>query len=1622
MESRKKVAVYQDSVERKLHYKAYKAGKFWFTAGITLLSGGILFVSGPPVSADTTSAAESSVVQTINSSAAASGSTATDTPQFQSASSSLNETDDQATQSSSSNIPSSAANTASQSDFLKQQNESANSSSASSSNNDDSLSSASSTSVSNTSSQSNTNSSSVTSAASSQSASTASVSQNSTTQTDSAKKAVPTKVSVKATSQNMARTALADETIDSWMPDKSLQQQTLTQLKQRGLLGANATANDITKQLVVKINLFTIGGMTQLKSPTGQNVAVEVQNPALAVSDLSGLQYFTGLQKLVIWFNNITSIGDEIGSLTNLVELKIQRNDQLTSISNAIGNLKDLHNLRIEQNAKLTSLPATINQLTKLGTDGDGSDAYGKTVILQPGASGSGTRDGLYLDGNGLTSLPYIGNLTGLRYLNLNSNRLTDLSTAGIGNLTNLWALYVGSLYDVSSVPNENFTGDGGRQVGSSGIEGDISKGTVDLIPGDYSNVHLNYSYDPAKPYATTAYTASDLEHYNHLSTIPLDWGNLTNLQILELNGNDLTDLPDNLSNLTQLKWLVLGNNKFTKIPTVIQKLPTTTHVNFSNWIEDWPSLGAYRNFNAIPQADFIAANKAGWWQPGPASQMTSLDTTGDVASNQVFTNTYYVPVSNASDPNQAYPLFNQVIQYSIVNGELSFSIVNDYALLQTLYAQYQSGGTMVGFGNKENSPYTTYVYVGNYPAGYAALGLDPTGKQLIATVLAPNYTTPDKDVGTSYLLIYVVGGKLNYSGGSTNGYGSTSYAMFYDQYGFSALNAFTVKFVKNAAAITGQPVTIHQSDTWTPNMSFKAATDTNGDQTINYDGIADQTTFTITEFDTDGSIIKTYTDAAAFNAAKVVGGLYWISFTNSGRVSTPVQITVVADQSIANIYYQTDDGQLLDFSSSEVTIGQNYQVTAPKTITKNGVIYDLVSSDPAMDAENTVTIIPVSDVSQNKIIFYYQAEVGQLTVVYVDTDGNQIKPSTVTNNTMGQPYEITPETVLTTTNGIYDFKTVSANSAPLTGKYTGDELTITLIYKLQRSTANVYYQTTDGKLLAFTNPGTLKVGSKYQVTAPKTITKDGITYQLIAADPGMDANQTVSITIAKEVSQNKIVFTYQIETGEILVHYVDGDGNSLQASTSLTGNMGGPYQVTIPETLIVNNKVYAYRNTTSNSAPITGTFTGDTRNVTLVYQLEQAATTIVNKTTDGTILSSQTIPDLDVGSVYTATGAKQITKDGIIYNLVSSSPAMDENNQVSIVIDKDDTQNNITFIYEIAHGSITVNYVDETGHTLQPNKSITGDMGESYAVSPADLTHLGYVYVELGQNSAPENGILTNQNQTVIFVYRFSATVPTPEKAGTLTIRYVDEAGRTISPELTREGFVGNGYNVSPADLSNQGYHYVGLAEGSAPSNGSLTAQSQTVTFVYHLNSEETIPENSLLTVKFVDKNGKEIHSSFVKAGYQGNGYEITPLTIEGYHYIGLASGSAPLSGSLDASVVTVILVYAKTDDQTPGKPTLPNKPDVPDKPNKPIGEKPVIQVPDIKEPIENVEPSKSTLNATVSAAPQALQDVNKTEKKTNQLPQTDEHKSLIAQLLGITGLMTLLGWLGIRRKKSNH
>jgi len=59
----------------------------------------------------------------------------------------------------------------------------------------------------------------------------------------------------------------------------------------------------------------------------------------------------------------------------------------------------------------------------------------------------------------------------------------------------------------------------------------------------------------------------------NQLTTLPESIGNLSSLQTLVLNGNQLTTLPESITRLTSLQSLDLSINKFTTLPESISKL-----------------------------------------------------------------------------------------------------------------------------------------------------------------------------------------------------------------------------------------------------------------------------------------------------------------------------------------------------------------------------------------------------------------------------------------------------------------------------------------------------------------------------------------------------------------------------------------------------------------------------------------------------------------------------------------------------------------------------------------------------------------------------------------------------------------------------------------------------------------------------------------------------------------------------------------------------------------------------------------------------------------------------------------------------------------------------------------
>jgi len=227
------------------------------------------------------------------------------------------------------------------------------------------------------------------------------------------------------------------------------------------------------------------------------------------VSDLSGLEYATGLTGLYLTHNEISELAPLAG-LTNLTRLELQFNE-ISDIS-ALAGLTNLERLYFHLNQVNDISPlADLTGLRTLYILGnsieDISPLAGLTSIVE-----------LWLGSNEIEDISPLASLTGLESLSLNENQIVDIShLAGMTNLTHL-NLGFNSIEDVST------------------LEGLI--GLTEL----YLPVN---QIDDASPL-----------------------GALVSLTRLNLSNNQIEDISE-LAGLTELEWLYLSNNQIVDISSL---------------------------------------------------------------------------------------------------------------------------------------------------------------------------------------------------------------------------------------------------------------------------------------------------------------------------------------------------------------------------------------------------------------------------------------------------------------------------------------------------------------------------------------------------------------------------------------------------------------------------------------------------------------------------------------------------------------------------------------------------------------------------------------------------------------------------------------------------------------------------------------------------------------------------------------------------------------------------------------------------------------------------------------------------------------------------------------------
>ena len=634
---------------------------------------------------------------------------------------------------------------------------------------------------------------------------------------------------------------------------------------------------------------------------------------------------------------------------------------------------------------------------------------------------------------------------------------------------------------------------------------------------------------------------------------------------------------------------------------------------------------------------------------------------------------------------------------------------------------------------------------------------------------------------------------------------------------------------------------------------------------------------------------------------------------------------------------------------------------------TAEGKVYELVPASTKGDETGTVTS------GQTKEVTYVYKEVkGNVVVKYEDTEGNVIAEDEKdeTDASLNVKYDTAEHKKdEITKDGVKYYltaKELKDGSKPTTGDVVEGTTTVTYVYE-KAGQVVVNYQTEDGTPLVGTADGANiasgakdtvdgRPGSDYNTAdngmkPTRITTAEGKVYELVPTATKGEETGKVATGETKEVT-----YVYKEVTGDVVVHYVDAEGNVIAEDKEDTkgASLNAKYDTTDnkPEKIEKDGTVYylTAKALKDDSKPENGDVVEGKTEVTYVY--EKAGQVVVNYTDEkgNTIqVSAVNTKDGKPGAAYNTAdnGMKPnriTTPEGKVYELIPQSTKGDETGKV-----KAGETTEVTYVYKEITGNVVVHYVDTEGNTLAADtKDVeNGSLSEKYDTTdnkPEKIEKDGTVYYltakELKEGSKPENGAVVEGTTEISYVY---------EKAGQVVVHYVDEVGNTLQADVVgiKDGKPGAAYNTTDKDVkptritTPEGKVYELVpASTKGNENGNIEAGKTTeVTYVY-----KEVKGN--VVVRYVDEAGnaiaedvKDTTDGSINSAYDTTDNKLATITTkDGKKYVLVSTATKGAeTGKVTEGTTEVTYVYKEIKEETPEKPEKPGTPETPKIPEKP-------------------------------------------------------------------------------------
>ena len=226
-----------------------------------------------------------------------------------------------------------------------------------------------------------------------------------------------------------------------------------------------------------------------------------------------------------------------------------------------------------------------------------------------------------------------------------------------------------------------------------------------------------------------------------------------------------------------------------------------------------------------------------------------------------------------------------------------------------------------------------------------------------------------------------------------------------------------------------------------------------------------------------------------------------------------------------------------------------------------------------------------------------------------------------------------------------------------------------------------------------------------------------------------------------------------------------------------------------------------------------------------------------------------------------------------------------------------------ITYVYRKSIGYVKVNYQDTDGHSIWPSINLSGQVDTAYSTEKKEIE--GYVFDHV---DGSETGNYSLETQTVTYVYRKGTDQELP---GIVRVRYQDEEGTLLIPEIVMKGELGKNYYTRKKEFHNYIFRNV---EGEE--FGQYSEQEQVVTYIYEGLRDSRINEG-ILVVRYVDEANEDLAPPIRSYKPFGTPYQTEQKQFDNFTFL-TVQGNTTGTYQLEDQVVTYVYRSVYPD---PGK-----------------------------------------------------------------------------------------------------